>query len=107
MRRYRSLSIVVSAIAVSALVGGLFGKSLLADDDKVPDHYKTFTAALSAIESGYIEKVESDRLVYGAVRGMLVDARSALELFRPARVRADARAAGRALLRHRDSDRRH
>ena len=71
MRRYRSLSIVVSAIAVSALVGGLFGKSLLATDDKVPDHYKTFTAALSAIESGYIDKIDSDRLVYSAVRGML------------------------------------
>src|SRR4051812_29241951 len=70
MRRYRSLSIVVSAIAVSALVGGFFGKSLLADD-KVPDHYKAFTAALSAIESGYVDKVDSDRLVYGAVRGML------------------------------------
>jgi carboxyl-terminal processing protease len=71
MRRYRSLSIVVSAIAVSALVGGLFGKSLLATDDKVPEHYKAFTAALSAIESGYIDKIDSDRLVYGAVRGML------------------------------------
>jgi len=70
MRRFRSLSIVVSAIAVSALVGGFFGKSLLADD-KVPDHYKAFTAALSAIESGYIDKIDSDRLVYGAVRGML------------------------------------
>jgi carboxyl-terminal processing protease len=71
MRRYRALSIVVSAIAVSALVGGTFGKSLLATDDKVPDHYKAFTAALSAIESGYIDKIDSDRLVYGAVRGML------------------------------------
>jgi len=71
MRRYRSLSIVVSAIAVSALVGGFFGKNLLATDDKVPDHYKAFTAALSAIESSYIDKVDSDRLVYSAVRGML------------------------------------
>ena len=71
MRRYRSLSIVVSAIAVSALVGGFFGRSLLATDDKVPEHYKAFTAALSAIESGYIDKIDSDRLVYGAVRGML------------------------------------
>src|SRR3954447_8637955 len=70
MRRYRSLSIVVSAIAVSALVGGFFGKSLLAHD-KVPDHYQAFTAALSAIESSYVDKIDSDRLVYGAVRGML------------------------------------
>src|SRR5258706_4368102 len=70
MRRYRSLSVVVSAIAISALVGGLFGRRLLADD-KVSDHYKAFTAALSAVEASYVEKVDSDRLVYGAVRGML------------------------------------
>ena len=71
MRGYRSLSAVVSAIAVFALVGGLFGRRLVAADDKVPDHYKAFTAALSAIEANYVDKVESDRLVYGAVRGML------------------------------------
>ena len=71
MRRYRSLSIVVSVIAVFALVGGLLGRRLVAADDKVPDHYKAFTAALSAIETNYVDKVESDRLVYGAVRGML------------------------------------
>jgi carboxyl-terminal processing protease len=71
MRRYRSLSAVVSAIAVFALVGGLLGRRLVAADDKVPDHYKAFTAALSAIENNYVEKIESDRLVYAAVRGML------------------------------------
>ena len=71
MRRYRSLSAVVSAIAVFALLGGLLGRRLLAADDKVPDHYKAFTAALGAIEANYVDKVESDKLVYGAVRGML------------------------------------
>ena len=71
MRRYRSLPVVVFAILVSALVGGFFGRSALATDDKVPEHYLAFTAALSAIESSYIDKVEPDNLVYGAVRGML------------------------------------
>jgi len=71
MRRYRPLPAVVFAILVSALVGGLFGRSALATDDKIPEHYKAFTAALSAIETNYIDKVESDRLVYGAIRGML------------------------------------
>ena len=71
MRRYRPLPAVVFAIVVSALVGGLFGRSALATDDKVPEHYRAFTAALSAIETSYIDKVEPDRLVYGAVRGML------------------------------------
>jgi carboxyl-terminal processing protease len=59
------------AIAFSALAGGLFGGSALAVDDRIPEHYKSFSAALSAIEANYVEPVESDRLVYSAVRGML------------------------------------
>ena len=50
MRRYRPLPAVVFAILVSALVGGLFGRSALATDDKVPEHYRAFSAALNAIE---------------------------------------------------------
>jgi len=71
MRRYRALPAVVFAILVSALVGGFFGRSALATDDKVPEHYRAFSAALSAIEANYIDKVDSDNLVYSAVRGML------------------------------------
>ena len=71
MRRYRPLPIVVFAIVLSALVGGFFGKNALAVDDKIPEHYKTFTAALNAIEANYVDKVESDNLVYSAIRGML------------------------------------
>jgi len=70
MRRYRSIAILL-AIALFAAVGGVFGPSLLATDDRVPERYKTFSAALSAIESSYVDKVDSDKLVYGAIRGML------------------------------------
>jgi carboxyl-terminal processing protease len=65
------VSAVVFAVIVSALVGGLFGRSALATDDKIPEHYKAFSSALNAIESSYIDNVESDRLVYSAIRGML------------------------------------
>jgi carboxyl-terminal processing protease len=71
MSRFRPFSAVVFAIALSALVGGLLGRSALATDEKIPDHYKAFTAALSAIESNYVDKVDSDRVVYSAIRGML------------------------------------
>ncbi len=71
MRRYRPLPAVLFAILVSALVGGLFGRSALATDDKVPEHYRAFTAALNAIETTYIDSVDSDTVVYSAVRGML------------------------------------
>jgi carboxyl-terminal processing protease len=70
MRRYRAVPAAVFAIAVSALVGGFFGRSARAADDKVPD-YKTFAAALEAIEANYAGTIESDNLVYSAIRGML------------------------------------
>jgi carboxyl-terminal processing protease len=71
MRRYRPVPALAFAIAVSALVGGFLGRNALAVDDKIPEHYKTFSAALNAIEANYVEKVESDNLVYNAIRGML------------------------------------
>src|SRR6476469_5525342 len=71
MRRYRSVSIAVFAVAFCALVGGFYGRSALAVEDQVPDQYKVFTAALNAIEANYVGTVESDRLVYGAITGML------------------------------------
>jgi carboxyl-terminal processing protease len=71
MRRYRSVSVAVFAVAFCALVGGFYGRSALAVEDQVPDQYKVFTAALNAVEANYVGTVESDRLVYGAITGML------------------------------------
>src|SRR3954466_12256266 len=71
MRRYRSVSMAVFAIVFCALVGGFYGRSALAVEDQVPDQYKVFTAGLTDIDSNYIGTVESDRLVYGAISGML------------------------------------
>jgi carboxyl-terminal processing protease len=71
MRRYKSLTAATLAILLSALAGGVFGRSALATEDRLPDHYRTFTAALSAIQANYAEPLESDRLVYGAINGML------------------------------------
>src|SRR5512147_1950705 len=71
MRRYRSLSMAVFAVVFCALVGGFYGRSALAFEDQVPEQYKVFTAALSAIDTNYVGPVESVRLVYGAITGML------------------------------------
>lgn len=70
MRKYQSVTAATLAILLSALAGGVFGRSALATED-LPDHYKTFTAAIDAVRSHYAEPVESDRLVYGAINGML------------------------------------
>jgi carboxyl-terminal processing protease len=62
---------VLFVIALSALVGGIFGRDALATDDRVLEYQKTFSTALNTIESNYVETVDADRLVYGAIRGML------------------------------------
>ena len=71
MRTSRFLGVSVLAVGLSAGLGGVMGKSALATEDRLPAHYKSFTAALAAIEANYAEPVESDRLVYGAINGML------------------------------------
>jgi carboxyl-terminal processing protease len=71
MRISRSLAAATLAILLSALAGGVFGRSAFATEEQVPEHYRAFTAALSVIQAQYAEPVEADRLVYGAINGML------------------------------------
>ena len=71
MRRYRSLSAAVLTVVLSALVGGLFGGRVLATQDSLQEQYRVFTSALAAIEQQYVEPVETEQVVYSAIRGML------------------------------------
>jgi carboxyl-terminal processing protease len=71
MPRSRSLMLGIATILAFALLGGVLGRGVAAREDRLPDQYQTFTAALDVIESRYVEKVESDQLVYGAIGGML------------------------------------
>ena len=71
MSNSRSLTAAALAILLSALAGGVFGRSALATEDRVSDQYRIFSTALSAIEANYAEPIESDRLVYCAINGML------------------------------------
>jgi carboxyl-terminal processing protease len=71
MRKFGSLPGVLSAIVLSALLGGFYGGRVLARQDGLTEHYSAFAAALNAIDARYVEKVDSDRLVYSAIGGML------------------------------------
>ncbi|MGH9257523.1 MAG: S41 family peptidase [Vicinamibacterales bacterium] len=71
MRSYRTVSVAVFTVVFCALLGGFYGRSALVAQDQIPEQYKVFTAALSAVEGNYVGEVESDRLVYGAISGML------------------------------------
>jgi len=70
MRRFRSFSAASFIVVVCAVVGGLFGRSVVAQD-QVPVQYDVFSKALHAIEQHYVGDAESDRLVYSAITGML------------------------------------
>jgi carboxyl-terminal processing protease len=71
MRNSRFFPAAVLAVALSAIAGGFFGSSVLATQDEVSQQYRVFSAALAAIDREYVEDVPSDRLVYGAIDGML------------------------------------
>ena len=53
------------------MAGGALGGGLLARQDEVAQQYKIFTSALDAINKEYVDELPADRLVYGAIDGML------------------------------------
>jgi carboxyl-terminal processing protease len=67
----RVVPTLLLAVVLSGAVGAVFGPRLLATEDEIEARYRVFTAALAAVESQYVGKVESDRLVYSAINGML------------------------------------
>jgi len=71
MRSSRFLPVAMLAVVLSALAGGFLGNRVLATQDEVTTQYRVLTAALAAIEREYVEEVPTDRLVYGAIDGML------------------------------------
>ena len=71
MGRFRLASATAVVVVAGAILGGLVGRSALVAQDQVADQYKVFAAALSAVEETYVGEVQSDRLVYGAISGML------------------------------------
>jgi carboxyl-terminal processing protease len=71
MRSLRFSTAAILAVLLSAVLGGVFGSSVVSSQDELSQQYRVFTAALSAVDREYVEKVPSDRLVYGAIDGLL------------------------------------
>jgi carboxyl-terminal processing protease len=58
-------------VVFCALAGGTWGRGALVAQDQLPGQYDVFTSALGAVKDHYVGDYESDRLVYGAITGML------------------------------------
>jgi carboxyl-terminal processing protease len=71
MRSVRFILSVASVLVMSAAVGGVLGRSSASSQERLPERYKAFTTAVRLVETSYVEKTESDRVVYSAISGML------------------------------------
>jgi carboxyl-terminal processing protease len=71
----RGILVLVVVLAVSALLGGLYGPTVRATatgQNDTQDSVKSFTRVLSVVQRNYAEPVDTDKLIYdGAIPGML------------------------------------
>ncbi len=71
----RGVVILVVVLAVSAVLGGLYGPSVratAAGQNDMQESVKSFTHVLSVVERNYAEPVDTDKVIYdGAIPGML------------------------------------
>ena len=71
----RGALLLVLVLAVSALLGGIYGpavRATAAGSDDLEDSVRSFTHVLSIVEQNYADPVDSDKAIYdGAIPGML------------------------------------
>jgi carboxyl-terminal processing protease len=70
VRKKRIVLMLLVAVLVSMCAGVVMAKRLPAQGG-VYEQLKVFTEALSYVESNYVEEVESEKVIQGAIRGML------------------------------------
>jgi carboxyl-terminal processing protease len=71
----RGVVVLIVVLAISAVLGGLYGPSVratAAGQNDMQDSVKSFTHVLSVVERNYAEPVDTDKVIYdGAIPGML------------------------------------
>src|SRR5271157_5540618 len=71
----RGLLVVIAVMAISAILGGIYGPSVRATSSSADDAQtavRDFTKVLDVVQSNYAEPVDVDKTVYqGAIPGML------------------------------------
>src|SRR5256712_10841216 len=70
VREKQVVLVLLAAVLVSMFAGAVMAKRLPSQGG-VYENLKVFTEALSYVESNYVEEVEADKVIQGAIRGML------------------------------------
>ena len=61
----------VIVVLISSTLGGVVGGKVLSNEKLVSDHMKHFTSLLAVIEDNYVDKVTTQKVVGGAINGLL------------------------------------
>jgi carboxyl-terminal processing protease len=61
----------VLVVLASSTLGGVVGGRVLSNEKVVTDHMKDFTSLLSVVEDNYVDKVTTQKVVGGAINGLL------------------------------------
>ena len=69
-RNKQGLFFILAAALLSIFTGAVMAKRLPFQGESY-ENLKIFTEVLSYVEANYVQEVESEKLVYGAIRGML------------------------------------
>jgi len=70
VREKQVVLVLLAAVLVSMFAGAVMAKRLPSQGG-VYENLKVFTEALSYVESNYVEEVEPDKVIQGAIKGML------------------------------------
>ena len=70
VREKQVVLVLLAAVLVSMFAGAVMAKRLPSQGG-VYENLKVFTEALSYVESNYVEEVEAEKVIQGAIRGML------------------------------------
>src|SRR6186713_509597 len=65
-----SILLVSTPVLAFVLVGGLLGNALAGTDDDTFRHLKVFRDVVNLVKSNYVEEVNFDKVMEGAMRGM-------------------------------------
>jgi carboxyl-terminal processing protease len=70
VREKQVILVLLAAVLVSICAGAVMAKRLPSQGG-VYENLQVFTEALSYVESNYVEEVEADKVIQGAIKGML------------------------------------
>lgn len=69
--RHKLFILGVLTVLASSTIGGIVGNKVVTKDQIISDQMKNFTTMLSVIEDNYVERIPTQKVVTGAINGLL------------------------------------